>query len=140
MLIDLGHHYPVALDDDSLPLLADMNFPAAAEPMPAFENEEQRDGARKALRYVFTTTGRDGIVVKHLAIRFLLGLEPWSMQRVAKKYGVTRAAISKQSNLLADKLGIPHLRSETSRRNFSRAQLRAWEKRKQKLHHDNGQI
>ena len=114
------------LHDD---ILAD--FPHG-DPLLQLKSDEQREGAWKAAQWILAPIGRDGIVVKILSIRFLLGWEPDSMSTVARRYGVTRAAISKQCNAHADALRIPHLRSETSRDNYRRAQLTAWQKRRKK--------
>jgi len=79
-----GHRDLAEIGGDTL---ADIpNFPDA-DPVLQLKSEAEREGAWRALQYVFATTGREGIVTKHLAIRFLLGLEPDSMAKVAKKFG-----------------------------------------------------
>ena len=99
-----------------------------------------RDGALRALLWLLEPIGGTGVLVKIAAVRFLLRIEPRSMEKVAREYGVTRQSISKAANNLAPKLRLPPLRSRTSRENYRQAQLRAWQKRKAKLHGDNGQI
>ena len=138
MLRDNGQNRDRAeIGDETMADIA--NFPAA-DPVLQLESDAEREGALRAARWILAPIGRNGIVVKILAVRFLLNWEPDSMSTVARRYGVTRAAISKQANALADALQMPHLRSARSRENYRQAQLRAWQKRKAKLHGDNGQI
>ena len=92
----------------------------------------ERDGALRALHWITESIGDTGIVVKILAVRSLLRIDGRSMEKVAKRYGISRQAISKAANKLAPKLRLPPLRSATARDNYRRAQLRAWEKRKAK--------
>ena len=132
MLAD-NHNFHVAPDpaEISAETCEDIiNFPA--EPIPTFATKEQLDAGLRTARWILDPIGRDGIVVKILAVRCLLRWESDSMSKVAKKYGVTRQALSKQANALADALQIPRLRSATSRDNNRRAALRAWQKRKAK--------
>ena len=103
-------------------------------------DEAARDAVLRALRWLLEDIGADGIVIKVMALRYLMRMERRSMEKVARSLHVSRAAISKQCTRLADSLGIPGLRSRTSREIYRRAALNAWEKRKAKLHGDNGQI
>lgn len=96
------------------------------------KNHDEREGARIALDWLLKDILPEGAAVKLAALRYLLRREPRPMRVVAQKLGVSKQAISKQANALADSLGIPPLRSATSRDNYRHAQLRAWRKRKAK--------
>ena len=124
-LRDLGHLHPVGFGEDSEPILIDSTHPGI-EPIPELLDDHEHEGARKALRWVLECVGREGIVTKILALRFLYGLEPDSMQCVARKYGVTRAAISKHCTSFASSLGMPSLRSNAARESYSNAQRQVW--------------
>ena len=141
-MIDRDHNFPVALGSNGHrdraeigdETLADVASFPAADPVLQLKSDAEREGAWKALQYALAPVSRDGIVTKILAIRFLLSWESDSMAKVASRYGVTRAAISKQANALADALQIPHLRSARARENYKQAQFKAWKKRKEKKH------
>jgi hypothetical protein len=125
MLHDAGHLHPVGFSEDSELVLVDTRHPGI-EPMPEFDDEREKDGARKALRWVLEAVGREGITTKILALRFVLRMESDSMQSVANKYGVGKAAISKQCVAFADALAMPSLRSSIAREAYSRAQRQVW--------------
>lgn len=128
------------LPDIDADVLADiMNFPGG-DPLLELKNEDQREGARQMLHWLLADIGADGIAVKVTALRYLMRMERRSMEKVARRLHVKRAVISKQCTRLADSLGLPGLRSRTSREIYRRAALNAWEKRKGKFHGDNGQI
>lgn len=122
-LRDLGHLHPVGISEDSESILVDTTHPGI-EPMPELADEDAQEAALKVLRWVLEATGREGIVTKILALRFVLRLEPESMESVAKKHGISRAAISKYCTMFADSLGMPSLRSNAAREAYSNAQRR----------------
>jgi len=128
---DLGHAHPVGFGEDSEPVLIDATH-RGFEPMPELLGEHELEGARKALRWVLVPVGRDGMVTKLLALRFALRLEPDSMACVAKKYGVSRAAISKHCTSFCDSLGMPSLRSDAAREAYSDAQRQVWKSGRRK--------
>ena len=131
MLRNLGHLHPVGFGEDSESILVDTTHPGI-EPIPALPNERAREAACNVLRWVLEAVGRDGMVTKLLALRFLFGLEPDSMECVAKKYGVTRAAISKHCTSFASSLGRPSLRSDAAREAYSDAQRQVWKSGRRK--------
>jgi hypothetical protein len=87
MLRDLGHLHPVGFGEDSQSALVDTTHPCI-EPMPQLADEDAREAARNVLRWVLEAVGPKGIVTKILALRFVLPLEPDSMECVAKKHGL----------------------------------------------------
>ena len=108
MLRELGCDHP----DISADVLADVvNFPGS-DPLLELKSEDERAGASKMLHWLLADIGADGIVVKVTALRYLMRIEPRPMAVVAKQYNVTRQAISKQVNRLADPLGLLPLRSQ----------------------------
>ena len=128
---DLGHLHPVGFSEDSESILVDTTHPGI-EPMPQLPDEDAQEAALKVLFWVLEAIGREGIVTKILALRFVAGLEEDSMQSVAKKYGVTRAAISKFATKFADSLGMQSLRSKTAREAYANAQRETWKSGRRK--------
>jgi len=125
MLRDWNHLHPVGFGEDSESILVDTTRPGI-EPMPELADEDAREAVLEVLRWVLVAVGRDGMVTKLLALRFALRLEPDSMACVAKKYGVSRAAISKHCTSFCDSLGMPSLRSNAARESYSNAQRQVW--------------
>jgi len=97
-----------------------------AEPIPSFANDIEREGARRAVTWLLDDIGREGIAIKVIALRYVFRREPRPMAVLAKKYRVTKAAISKQATALANSLGFPALASPTARESYSRGQRRSW--------------
>jgi hypothetical protein len=131
MLRDLGHLHPVGFGEDSQSALVDTTHPCI-EPMPQLADEDAREAARNVLRWVLEAVGPKGIVTKILALRFVLHLEPDSMECVAKKHGLRGAAISKYCTVFADSLGMQSLRSNTAREAYSNAQRQVWKSGRRK--------
>jgi hypothetical protein len=75
--------------------------PTQVSSLPELLDDHEHEGARKALRWVLERVGREGIVTKILALRFLLHFETESMECVGKEYGVSRATISKYCTMFA---------------------------------------
>ena len=96
-----------------------------AEPFPSFANDIEREGARRMIVWLLDDIGRDGIAIKVIALRYVFRREPRPMSVIAKRYRVTKQAISKQATALADSLGLPALASPTARESYARGQRRA---------------
>lgn len=131
MLHDAGHLHPVGFSENSELVLVDTRHPGV-EPIPDFDNEAEREGAMRAIRWLLAPVGKKGIVTKVMACRILLGWEDQSMERVAKEIGVSRAALSKQAVALSAALGLPPLRSSTVREAYSNAQRQVWKSGRRK--------
>jgi hypothetical protein len=131
MLRNSGHLHPVGFGEDSESILVDTTHPGI-EPIPELPDDRAREAACKVLLWVLEAIGREGMVTKVLALRFLFGLEPDSMQSAAKKYRVTRAAISKHCTSFASSLGRPSLRSDAAREAYSDAQRQVWKSGRRK--------
>jgi hypothetical protein len=56
MLRDRGHLHPVGFGEDSESILVDTTYPGI-EPIPELADECEREGARKALRWVLDAVG-----------------------------------------------------------------------------------
>jgi hypothetical protein len=108
------------------------DWPPSAEPIPTFVNEFEKQGARRALLWLLLGVGPKVNATKWAALQYVFRLEPRKVEVVVKKIGVSKAAISKQVVAIADALNLPAFQSSTARENKSRAQRRAWQRRRTK--------
>lgn len=132
MIHDLAHSHPVVYDEAGAHFI-DTDHPVEhIEPLEMPDDQAERDAALKAIRWMLETIGPAGILAKVLALRFLLHMEPRSMEEVGEANGLCRAAISKYVVMFGDAMGMATLKSKRARNIYSRAQREAWKTRPRK--------
>ena len=141
MIRDRAHSHPIGFEDNEA-VFVETSVPVdMIEPLDLSNDDEaERDAALRAIHWLLSVaiTGK-AIVAKVIALRYLFRLEKRNMDTVAKLYGFAgRAALSKHVTEFSNRFDIPSYRSAEARKQYSRSQFKAWEKRPRKAHTVNG--
>ena len=129
MLRNLTHAHPVAFDEEGKLCFADVAHPAIDAP--ELPDDQTREAGRQVALWLLRLLGPKATVAKLAGLRYAFRLERKPMEEVAREYGITRAAISKQRVIFCNKFGLPAGKTEQTRQTFSRVQAKAWKARKE---------